>query len=85
MLTDFSEALKALKLGKRITRKNWKNKFTYVFFVGSEDYSLKGYVAEEVGVVGDTYGAMLMLAQNSYVLPWHPTTDDIISEDWLIL
>ena len=91
MLFDFSEALKAVKDGKKITRSEWTGKGMFVVYQ-------KGYPngipcnkqsAEAWGMKeGDLFKCepylQIRLANGSHAM-YTPSITDILAEDWYIV
>lgn len=76
---DFSEALKALKAGKRIARAGWngKNMFLFIMYensiieINDGRFVIKNYIA--------------MLTAQETIVPWVASQSDLMFEDWFIL
>lgn len=85
---DFSNALVAMKHGKKLTRVRWENPETYV--VARSGYP-DGIAANEntAQAIGLETGSlfrfqpylMVRIADGSFVT-WVPTTLDLFAEDW---
>jgi len=83
---DFSDALKSLKEGKRVTRQGWNGKGMYLYFVsGSTLKVAKGRPLAAHLPVGEevTYRPHIDLkdAQGNYGM-WCPITNDVLADDW---
>ena len=70
---DFGEALKQLKVGKRIGRAAWNCKSTGV-----------ALQPPDPGVRMTRCYAFVSRADGA-VFPWAPTQEDLFAEDWIIL
>ena len=81
---NFSEALNALKEGKKMTRAWWKNA-NYVFLVEGSQFQvnrapLNKFFAEGTEV---TYRPHIdMLASDGTVGTWAPSMHDVLADDW---
>lgn len=94
--TDFSEALQALKKGKRIARAGWNGKGMFVYLnMGSAPGHIKGLrvngVPTSLFEAGDKDTIIRMpnfnmkAADGSTVTGWVPSQVDAFAEDWQIL
>lgn len=94
--SDFGEAIKALKQGKRVARKGWNGKGMFLFLLPAQDGiptrvihdpNLKRVIEDEVG--GDTfdaYGSICMFTAGKKILTgWLASQTDMLAEDWVIL
>lgn len=88
---DFSDALKAMKSGLKLTRDRWKNPDTYV--VARSGYpdgiTVNENTAQAVGLeTGSLFRfqpyLMARVADGSFVT-WVPTTLDLFAVDWEIV
>lgn len=66
---NFGEALKAMKDGKRVCRKKWKNKWLAINNL-KYGYPLFVYFCKDNSI--DEYPV------------WYPSQDDMLAEDWAI-
>jgi hypothetical protein len=95
---DFSEALRLLKDGKRIYRKGWNgNQISFdpaMYIWLDKGYTLKrGDVNTEnmVKALGrnnqiEVRAAIVMrTADGKLILSWHPTADDVLANDWMVV
>ena len=85
---DFGFALRALKSGKRVCRAGWNGKGMYLMlFEGQKDIAKAfgcGY-GEMRGEFSFVDVIAIKSAQNTMVLGWHPSTPDMLSEDWQLV
>jgi hypothetical protein len=86
----FSEALEALKAGKRILRRGWNGKNMFLYLVGEGRYpptTETGKLIAQGHIDGlvpyRPYIAMFTVDQD--VVPWVASQSDLLMEDWLIL
>jgi hypothetical protein len=85
---DFSDALHAVKAGKKITREGWNGPGQYV--VHQKGYpdgiGINANTAEATGIEQGTVCVfrpylMLRTADGSFV-PWVPSISDVLADDW---
>lgn len=81
----FSEALEALKEGKKIARINWNGKGLYVRLVATST----GILATKQDVDYDTRVIInshfvIKSAENQFDT-WAPSVSDCLAEDWIIV
>ena len=96
-LGSFGEAIKALKDGRRVSRKGWNGKGLFVFMqipsnIGIDTipkmHSLPDHVKESFGKrrEGIRYSNQLALVSpDNEVSGWAPSTSDALADDWIIL
>ncbi|WP_340617533.1 DUF2829 domain-containing protein [Xenorhabdus entomophaga] len=79
-MTTFSEALEAVKAGKKISRAGWNgaNQFIARIYSGNAIWR-KGY---DSGDMQDCLG--LKNAQGNMQPGWVPSQGDLFAEDWVI-
>ena len=76
-LLNFSEALRCVQVGERLTRKTWENDDIYIFFV-------PGYSSKELGY--KVLPRIDIMTEDGSVQPgWIASQDDMLAEDWLML
>lgn len=85
---EFSTAIALLKAERKVTRYKWNNKNVFVYYVSPGRYDAKTDVAKsfaaEDGKVD--YGAYIAIrTADGYVIPWTPTQDDLLSDDWEVI
>ncbi len=85
---DFSEALKEVKDGAKIARKNWNAAGQFVYHVPAAEYPAMTQVAKE------EFGDHAMVPYTAYlaiktvqgtVAPWLASQTDVLAEDWYIV
>lgn len=86
---DFSDALRALKEGRRATRKGWNGKGMYVVLQKGypDGIPINRNTSEATGIPEGTECRflpyfMMWTADGSFV-PWFASPTDLIEEDWL--
>lgn len=86
-LHSFSQALTALKQGKKISRQGWNGKGMFVYMVPAAHYPA------QTGIAKDHFGSEAMVPYNPYmaiknvdntVSTWVPSSSDCFAEDWII-
>jgi hypothetical protein len=94
---DFSDALRALKSGKRIARKRWNDKDTWLAINGSvggeivmADYYLRSetlvrYGYENGGMAQINQNIVLKTFDGSLVVGWSASQIDILADDWIVV
>lgn len=85
-LFDFSEALKRLKDGCTVARKNWNGKDQWLYYIPANRYTAITDAAKSIaGEDGKVeYGAYIAIkTSQGNVLPWVASQADILAEDWI--
>ena len=85
---DFSDALKKLKEGCKLTRLGWNGKDMFVYLVPAGNFKPYTPIAEtlvnEDGLVPyNPYFAIRTV--NGSISTWVPSVNDCLAEDWYIL
>lgn len=87
----FSEALTALKEGKKVARAGWNGKGMYVTLkagypdgIACNEATAKAHGIEVGTVIAYCPYLEIKTADNKLV-PWLPSQTDILAEDWSIL
>ena len=84
---DFSEALRLIREGKRVSRLGWNGKNMFVFSVLGSTFEvsrppLLGIYPEGTEI---TYRSRIdMCIGDGEIVPWSCTHSDILSDDWMI-
>ena len=90
----FSEALVALKEGKKVARLGWNGKDQYVVAQGESKQIEAAYIwnphnkahAEKIGGYIDVAAyCTLKTAQDTLAMGWVPSTGDLFANDWSIV
>lgn len=86
---DFSEALKSVKAGAKISRDGWNGKKMYIVFQKAypDGIPINQNTADATGIPKDTICKflpylMMKTACDSFV-PWLASQTDILANDWL--
>ncbi len=69
----FSEALEAIKAGKRVARTGWNGEGMYLRLQKPDDHSKM------------TLPYIYMSTANGDLVPWLASQTDLLSDDWVIL
>lgn len=77
---DFSEALKALKAGKRVARKGWNGKGLWV---ACEPVS--GKITSHEFTSKLSHSILIIKNVNDTFATWVPSITDLFAEDWEVL
>lgn len=88
-MISFSEALIALKDGKKVARAGWNGKDTWLYLVPGSTFQVsEGRPLAAHLPVGETvdYHAHVDMktAQGTHV-PWLCSQTDLLSEDWIVI
>jgi len=81
----FGEALRLLKEGKKVRRKNWNGKDMFLFLVPGSTFKvnrppLLGIYPE--GTEIQYHAHIDMKTAQGYIIPWLASQADILEEDW---
>lgn len=90
---DFGKAIKALKKGRKVTRKGWNGKGMYLWLKAPvtikeewcQDPILLGIARQNGGSVEGLGTICMKTADNKVLTGWNPSQTDVLSEDWGIL
>lgn len=87
---DFSDALKQVKAGEKIHRRNWNGLGQWVVYQKGypNGIAINANTSEATGLpMGEVHVfrpyLMLHAADGSFV-PWAPSVSDVLADDWLI-
>ena len=84
-MMDFSQALLAIKDGKRVARAGWNGKGMFLFLVPGSTFKvsrapLLGIYAE--GTEVEYHAHIDMKTAQGYVVPWLASQADLLASDW---
>jgi hypothetical protein len=87
---NFSDALNAIKQGKKAAREGWNGKGLFVYLVPKNTYPAQTDAAKSVFGENVPYASYLALVNrtltgNPFVCTWVPSIGDLLSEDWAIV
>ena len=87
----FSEALEALKEGKKVARQNWNGKGMYVVLkpgypngIPCNEATAKAH-GIEVGTTIYYLPYLEMKTVDNKFVPWLPSQTDLMAEDWMLV
>jgi hypothetical protein len=85
---NFSQALDAIKAGKRVARAGWNGKDMFLFLVPGSTFTVNR--APLLGIYPEgtqiNYHAHIdMKTAQGYVVPWLASQADLLSEDWVLV
>ena len=85
---DFSDALKEIKHGKKVSRNGWNGKGMFVFLVQGSKFKvnrppLLGIYPE--GTEINYHGHIDMRTSDNQIVPWVASQTDVLAEDWGIV
>ena len=84
---NFGEAIKRLKLGKRLQRSGWNGKGMFIYLVPAASYPVQTGAAKEHFGEGAMvpYAAYLAIKNvDKTVSTWVPSINDTLAEDWQV-
>lgn len=82
---DFSEALKEIKKGNKVSRAGWNGKNMFIFLVPGSVFQVNRPPLLGIYKEGDivTYHAHIdMKTAQGYVVPWLCSQADMLADDW---
>ena len=85
---NFGDAIKELKLGKRLQRTGWNGKGLFIYLVPAASYPAQTGAAKEHFGEGAMvpYAAYLALKNvDETVSTWAPSINDTLAEDWQVV
>ena len=85
---NFGDAIKELKLGKRLQRTGWNGKGLFIYLVPAASYPVQTGAAKEHFGEGAMvpYAAYLALKNvDETVSTWAPSINDTLAEDWQVV
>ena len=85
---NFGDAIKELKLGKRLQRTGWNGKGLFIYLVPAASYPVQTGAAKEHFGEGALvpYAAYLALKNvDETVSTWAPSINDTLAEDWQVV
>ncbi len=85
---DFSDALRAIKEGKRVARSGWNGKGMFVFLVNGSRFKvnrapLLGIYPE--GTEIDYHAHVDMRTAGGQIVPWLCSQTDMLADDWNVV
>lgn len=85
---SFGSAIDLLKMGYKLTRKDWGTNERFIYYVPASSYYPGSSVGEEL-VTDDgkvTYDEYIsMRTEQGTIIPWLANQADILSNDWIVV
>lgn len=87
-LSDFSDALRALKGGAKVAREGWNGKGMFLFLVNGSTFKvnrppLLGIYPE--GTEINYHAHVDMKTADDKIVPWLCSQTDMLAEDWVLV
>jgi hypothetical protein len=82
---DFSDALKEIKNGSRVSRDGWNGKSMFIFLVPGSTFTVNRPPLLGIYPAGtqiDYHGHIDMKTAQGYIVPWLASQADLLAEDW---
>lgn len=86
-MMTFSEALTAIKEGKRVRRSGWNGKGMFVFLVNGSTFTVNREPLLSIlgeGTQVEYHGHIDMKTAQGYIVPWLASQADLLDDDWEI-
>lgn len=77
---DFSDALKELKAGRKVSRAGWNGKGMYLLHADYGTFS--SMTAGVTDIEGDLEPHIVMFTADRKFVPWLASQTDILATDW---
>jgi hypothetical protein len=85
---DFSEALKRLRAGARLTRIGWNGRGMFIYFVHEGTVAVNNHPVLQGPYLPGTRltrcAHVDMVAADNTVVPWLASQTDILADDWCV-
>jgi hypothetical protein len=85
---NFSDALNAIKEGKRVSRSGWNGKNMFVFLVAGSTFQVNREPLISIlgeGTIVNYHGHIDMRTADGMIVPWFASQTDLLAEDWGVL
>lgn len=82
---DFSDALREIKSGRRLTRRGWNADGQFVFHVPGSRFEVSRpplLGIYEAGATIDYHDHIDLRTARGEIVPWTPTLGDLFATDW---
>lgn len=81
---DFGDAIKAVKVGKKISRLGWNGKSQYIILAECEGFnSTANYNSHWHDCIGNKF--LLFVGISGYQVGWLASQADMLADDWVTL
>lgn len=77
---NLGQAIESLKVGERVRRKGWNGKGMWLHLI--EENSVHFEDQDEVFPISRWVG---IKADYNQIVPWQPSTGDMLAEDWEVV
>ena len=85
MAMDYSDALRLIKSGKRVSRAGWNGKGMFVFLVPGSEFEVNREPLKSIlgaGTMVRYHGHIDMQTADGIIVPWLCSQTDALAEDW---
>lgn len=82
---DFSDALKCIKRGQRVSREGWNGKNMFIFLVPGSTFEVNREPLLSIlgaGTMVDYHGHVDMRTATGQIVPWLCSQTDLLAVDW---
>lgn len=82
---DFSDALRLIKAGKRVSRSGWNGKNMFLFLVPGSKFIVNREPLLSIlgeGTEVDYHGHVDMRTATGQIVPWLCSQTDLLADDW---
>lgn len=83
---DFSDALRLVKEGRRVSRAGWNGKGMFIFLVPGSHFKVNREPLLSIlgeGTEVDYHGHVDMRTASGQIVPWLCSQTDLLAEDWI--
>lgn len=87
-MMDFGDAIRAMKIGKRVARDGWNGKGMFLFLVNGSTFTVNRDPLLSImgeGTQVQYHAHIDMKTAQGYVVPWLASQADMLSEDWTVV
>lgn len=83
----FGQAVELLKGGKKVARKSWNGKGTYLLLATGIDFETKADLSDMQNENGELTAPSIAkkTADNKFVVGWLASQTDMLAEDWVVV
>lgn len=82
---DFSDALRIVKTGGRVSRSGWNGKNMFIFLVPGSTFQVNREPLMSIlgeGATVNYHGHVDMRTADGMIVPWLASQTDLLAEDW---
>lgn len=87
-MMNFSQALDALKAGKRVQRAGWNGKGMFLFLVAGSTFRVNREPLLSIlgeGAECQYHAHIDMKTAQGYIVPWLASQADLLADDWDVI